>query len=251
MKKHLLILVIALLSLSGEAFSQYEDESYDDVTSDKNYFIIGYLNTIQSYPKRFEIENKSQKGIQIGSRYNHRTLEDIDMGKFAKARLNIGGGFTLGFTYGNDTMNLPYRSGNDTTTLYSNFKLKTYTVVADLFTFNVNFEYFIILPGKRSVELSFAVSGINLGGTLTYFDAKGTSLDKKVAYTLNFLPLYIEPSAKIRFRGATLGIGFQLNPYSFLEYRGGTKGFYSSEEEGLKFNSASPKKYSVNVYLNF
>lgn len=249
--KKLLLAILFLISLFSQLSSaQYRDESYEDLTSTKSYFIIGYLKTNHDFPVRFGNENKGYGGFVLGSRYNVRTLEDIEIGKFAKARLNIGGGFDLGMTFGSDSLRLPDEIQGTTETI-SSYKTKTYNGVADLFKLNINLEYFLILPKKRSLELSLALTFFNIGGSLTYFDSPGSFMDKKMSYTLNFLPLYIEPSAKIRFRGATLGIGLLINPYSFVEYRGGPGGYYGFDEEGVKGGSANPTKYAVNLYLNF
>jgi len=249
--KYIIIIPIVFLTIGDISYSQYKDESYIDLTSQKTYFTLGYLKINQSFPERFNMESKSQSGLQIGTKYNIKTIEEIEVGNFTKARLNIGGSFMLGFTYGNDSLNIPDRLEVEGIQNFSRNRVKSYTVLADLFTMNVNFEYFLMIPGKRSVELSLAVSGLNIGGTVTYFEAPGSWLNKNYMYSLNFLPLYIEPTAKIRFQGATLGIGLLLNPYNFFEYRGGLKGYYSSNEEGIKQDGASQQKYSLNIYLNF
>lgn len=92
------LLINFFILIFNNCYSQYEDESYDDITSEKTYFTIGYLNTHMDFPSRFNNKTESQNGFLVGSRFNRRTLEDIDIGKFAKARFNIGGEFSLGIT---------------------------------------------------------------------------------------------------------------------------------------------------------
>ncbi|GMU89933.1 MAG: hypothetical protein AMXMBFR49_21390 [Chlorobiota bacterium] len=243
-----------MVMIPGMVFGQFKDEQYDtkDMTSSKTFFTLGYLTTHEDLPPRFGNGIREQKGVILGWKYNVATVEDFDIYGLAKTRLAIGGSTNFGFTGGSGFLHLPKaRQIIQLPEVIENFAVKTYTGTFDLFSLNLNFQTFLIFPEKRSLELSLAVTLFNLGGSVTYFDAAGSLLDKKLTVTANLFPLYIEPSAKIRFKGVTLGLGLLINPMSFLEYRWGPDGYYNQEEGGIISNSASPKRSAIYVYMNF
>lgn len=240
--------------ISGSIFGQFKDEEYNtkDMTSSKTFFTLGYLTTKEDLPPRFGNGIREQNGVMVGWKYNVATVEDFDIYGLAKTRLAIGGASNFGFTGGGGFLLLPKSKALSwLPEEIENYPVKTYTGTFDLFSLNLNFQTFLIFPEKRSIEFCLAVTLFNLGGTITYFDAEGSMMDKKLTLTANIFPLYIEPSAKVRFKGVTLGIGMLINPMSFLEYRWGPDGYYNQEEGGIVSNSASPKKSAVFVYMNF
>lgn len=253
MSKFYFFMLFSILTTSS-MLGQFKDEEYDkkDMTSSKTFFTLGYLTTQEDLPPRYGNGIREQNGVMLGWKYNMATVEDFDIYGLAKTRLAIGGSTNFGFTGGGGFLYLPqFRQNLLMPEVIDRFAVKTYTGTFDLFSLNLNFQTFLIFPEKRSLEFSLAVTLFNLGGIVTYFDAKGSMMDEKMTFTANLFPLYIEPSAKVRFKGVTLGVGMLINPMSFLEYRWGPEGYYNQEEGGIITNSASPKKSAIFVYMNF
>lgn len=208
-----------------------------------SYFLLGYLTTSIKYPERFNLDRLLQHGMTIGSRYYLHNIDSISTGFLGGFVLNVGGEFTLGIAGSTDKI-----SYSDLGTYY-NYTTKHYTVVADLFSLNATAEYFTLLPGNRGLSAGISLTFFNLGGTFTYIDDgpyKG-----KTFGIINPLPLYIQPYARLHFKGGILGIGLFLNPYSLAEYRFGPDGFFESSEEGFHMNSTQIGKYAIQVFLRF
>lgn len=263
--KHILVF-ITLLVMSNLSFSQYTftDSTTRSITDSKlkprhhwkvgsydysfdqkpiSYFLLGYLTTSVKYPERFNLDRILQHGMTIGSRYYLHNIDSLSTGFLGGFVLNVGGEFTLGIAGSTDRLNY-----NDLGVNY-NYTTKHYTVVADLFSLNTTAEYFTLLPGNRGLSAGISLTFFNLGGTFTYIDDgpyKG-----KVFGIINPLPMYIQPYARLHFKGGILGIGLFLNPYSLAEYRFGPEGFFESYEEGFHMNSTQIGKYAIQVFLRF
>ncbi|MGB9697126.1 MAG: hypothetical protein ACP5P3_02935 [Ignavibacteria bacterium] len=261
-----ILLFIALLTISNLSFSQFtitdstsgsitdskqitrrpwEIRTYDYAFEQKpiSYFLLGYLTTSIKYPERFNLDRLLQHGMTIGSRYYLHNIDSISTGFFGGFVLNVGGEFTLGIAGSTDKLSYSDLGVNYT------YSTKHYTVVADLFSLNVTAEYFTSLPGNRGLSGGISLTFFNLGGTFTYIDDgpyKG-----KTFGIINPLPMYIQPYARLHFKGGILGIGLFLNPYSFAEYRFGPEGFFESSEEGFHMNSTQIGKYAIQIFLRF
>lgn len=222
------------------SFGSY-DYSFDQKPI--SYFLLGYLTTSVKYPERFNLDRLLQHGMTIGSRYYLHNIDSISTGPFGGFVLNVGGEFTLGFAGSTDKLNY-YDLG-----VNYNYTTKHYTVVADLFSLNATAEYFTPLPGNRGLTAGISLTFFNLGGTFTYID--DGPYQGKTFGIINPLPMYIQPYAKLHFKGGILGIGLFLNPYSLAEYRFGPDGFFESSEEGFHMNSTQIGKYAIQVFLRF
>jgi hypothetical protein len=222
----------------------YDDDLGYDIKQLEPNFILGYLTTTTKYPDRFELEkNPVQSGFLFGTKYKMHKIEEISTAGVGKFSINLMGNFRLGFAGSSDRV-----SYVDNYTKYQ-YDVKHYTIVGDLFSMGVNAEYKTGILAGRGMEFGLSATFFNIGGTVTYM--KGGRFDDELMGIINFLPLYIEPYAKIKFSGGTIGLGLLLNPYSFVEYRFGPSGFYDGFEEGIQVNSTKIGKYAVELHLLF
>ncbi|MCU0372101.1 MAG: hypothetical protein MUE56_02510 [Ignavibacteria bacterium] len=226
-------------------YDDYDDDfgAYDLAKLEPN-FILGFLTTTTKYPDRFGLEqNPLQSGFLFGTKYKMHTLEEISTAGVGKFSINLMGNFRLGFAGNSEKM-----SYVDNYTKYQ-YDVKHYTAVGDLFSMGVNAEYKTGILAGRGMVFGISATFFNIGGTVTYMS--GGRFDDEIVGIVNFLPLYIEPYAKIKFSGGTIGLGLLLNPYSFVEYRFGPAGFYDANEEGIQVNSTKISKYAVELHLLF
>jgi hypothetical protein len=226
-------------------YDDYDDD-YGDVDLKKlePNFILGYLATTTKYPERFGLEqNPVQNGFLFGTKYKMHTLEEISTAGVGKFSINLIGNFRLGFAGNSERM-----SYVDNYTKYQ-YDVKHYTIVGDLFSLGANAEYKTGILAGRGMVFGISTTFFNIGGTVTYMS--GGRFDDELVGIINFLPLYVEPYAKIKFSGGTIGLGLLLNPYSFVEYRFGPSGFYDGFEEGIQVNSTKISKYAVELHLLF
>ncbi len=259
MKK--VITVFALLLICQTLFGQanFQNTFY----SRDGHFYGGYLTTTLKYPdKNFQIgENPTSGGFILGTAYHLTTIEEIQTSKVGNFSLNIGSEFGVGVTFGDDKLkyaNLQsYGIKPD-----SAYNVKHYTVVGDLFSMNINAEYSVFLPTDRYLTAGLAVTLLNIGGTFSYME--GGVFDKKVFGVLNFIPFYIQPYGILKLKGASIGLGILINPYSFLEAKIGPtvtlKDPVTGKDKELKFfgddgglnvNKTQISKYAIKVFLRF
>lgn len=207
-------------------------------------FMLGALKTTTKYPERFNIgTNPVQSGFQFGSRYNIHKIEDISMKGVANLGLNLIGSFNLGFASATDRMIY-----NDAGMDYD-YTTNHYTFIGDLFSLSGNAEYKANVFEERGIVLGMSVTFFNLGGAATYMS--GGRYDEGLFGVVNILPLYLQPYAKLKFMGGTLGVGLQLNPYNFLEYRFGPDNFWGEGESGFHTNSSKISRYAIEAYFKF
>jgi len=239
LRKLFIVLIIIIIPCIG--YSQI----YDYVLPKKKngYFDIGFLTVNTTYPSRFNIPSFSQKGVMTGGTYKLRTLESVELGQVAIFDLNIEGGTNIGYASAQDDFYYNELKSPDT----NFYSIAHHTGVLDLFTMSVKAEYTLKLPMDKALIADISITFFNIGGTFTYMD--GGKYDKKMFGTFNFMPFYIRPSAKLVLKGATIGLGVFLNPYSLLEYRFGPEGFYSNKESGVQVNGTYITKYAVEAYL--
>ena len=196
-----------------------------------------------SYPSRFNIQSFSQKGIITGGTYRLKNIESVELGKVSVFNLNLIGGTHIGYASNQDD----YRYSdikNFDSTIYS---ITHHTGVIDLLTASIQAEYILNLPFNKALIGDLSVTFLNIGGTFTYMD--GGRYDKKVFGSFNLMPFYIRPSAKLVLKGATIGFGALINPYSLLEYRFGPGDFYNDSESGIQINGNYYTKYAVEAYV--
>lgn len=269
MKKFLLLLLLLVISTVLSAQTNHDltniksklkndiiNKIATDEDFDKAFFMFGVMTLKTKYPERFNISsNPTQQGFTIGSRWNMVNVEEIPLSKIGRIELNLGGEFTLGFGMGEDNLDYiySYDTLNQMAPIYAKYKVKHYTIVTDLFSMNINGEYHLKAFGNRGVVAGLALTFFNLGGTFTYMESKDSAAkyNEKAFGMINFIPFYIQPYGKLSLKGATLGIGLLINPYSFVEYRFGPKGFYTDEENGIKLNSTRITKYAIQLFLRF
>ncbi len=221
-----------------------EDLIPEDPLAPRTYLSIGYLQIVQTFPAGYIGQNKPQNGILLGLNYNLATIA-----KSGYARMNIGASFNLGAAFSKSSLYTSFPEANHNTN--HSYKFNTYTAIADLFSLNANFEYLFKFSKDNSLEAALAVTFLNIGGTVNYFEAPGTAIDKGYTYMANFLPLLIQPSAKMRLGTFAIGLGFYINPINFLEYRGNSKNYSGTQKAGFKRSSGELKKYAANLFLNF
>lgn len=207
-------------------------------------FLLGYLTTTTKYPNRFNLDkNPVQSGFMFGTKYKIHNLEDISTAGVGNFTIGINGSFRLGFA-GNSSILSYYDAGAD-----YKYSVKHYTVLGDLFSLSANAEYKTGIIAGRGMEFGLSVTFFNIGGTVTYME--GGRYEDDVIGIVNFLPLYIEPYAKLKFKGGIIGIGLLLNPYSFVEYRFGPVDFFDGNEDGIQINSTKISKYAIELYFRF
>lgn len=219
-----------------------------------SYFEFSMLRTAITMPDKYiSTEPLYLNGFGIGSSSNVKIIDEIEIGPVGKLSINLGRDLLLGFTSGKMTVNsMPVIS--DTSFKYpadlkSPHEVNHLTGILDLYSLNVNSEYHLPLIGERALIGQFAVTFFNIGGTISYM--KGGVFKDKFFGVINLLPFYIQPSVKLKLKGATLGVGLLINPYSFLEYRFGPEHFFAEEEKGIKSNSAQITKYALQFFLRY
>lgn len=240
MKNYIIILAVFLVSSS--VYSQTEEITLEDLLGKRSYLTVGYLRVSPGSKSGLNTTVKPQNGILIGYNYNIATLAD-----FKNVRISLGGALNVGFANSKNTT-YDNESIPGTTIQYRTY---TYTGVADLFSLNATIEYLVPISKNNSVELNLALTFLNIGGTVTYFESPGTAYNKNYIYSVNFLPFYIQPSAKMRLGNVAFGVGLLLNPFNFIEYNGTSKNYYDKSIAGFKKSEAMFNKYAVNLFLNF
>lgn len=236
------IIILAVILVSSSVYSQTDEIIPDDPFGKRSYLTVGYLRVSPSSNSGLNTTIKPQNGILIGYNYNIATLAD-----FKNGRISLGGALNFGFAYSKNTT---YSQGYTPETTIQN-RMTTYTGVADLFSLNANIECLVPISKNNSVELNLALTFLNVGGTITYFESPGTSYNKNYIYSANFLPFYIQPSVKMRLDNFAFGVGLLFNPFNFIEYNGTSKNYYDKSISGFKKNEAMFNKYAVNMFLNF
>ncbi|KXK06278.1 MAG: hypothetical protein UZ04_CHB001000280 [Chlorobi bacterium OLB4] len=221
-----------------------EENPIHRYTDPEASFMIGTLKTTLKYPERFNLQNNfSQNGFQIGSRYNLHKIEDISIKGISNIGINLMGSFSFGYAGSTDRMNYS-ESGEK-------FEYTTthHTFIADLFSLSANAEYKANIFKERGIVLGMTVTFFNLGTTASYM--QGGRFDGELMGIVNILPLYLQPYAKIKFLGGTLGLGLLLNPYNFAEFRFGPEGFWGEGESGFQTNSTAISRYAIEAYFRF
>ncbi len=236
------IIILAVILVSSSVYSQTDDIIPDDPFGKRSYLTVGYLRVSPGSKSGFNTTIKPQNGILIGYNYNIATLAD-----FKKGKISLGGALNFGFAYSKNTI---YSQGYIPETTIQT-RTTAYTGVADLFSLNANIEYLLPVSKNNSVELNLALTFLNIGGTVTYFESPGTSYDKNYIYSANFLPFYIQPSAKMRLGNVAFGMGLLFNPFNFIEYNGTSKNYYDKSISGFKKNDVMFSRYAINLFLNF
>ncbi len=247
MHRLLLILCVSFLTSAPSALAMGD-------SLDFSYFEFSMLRTGITMPEKYKlVDPVYHTGFGIGSSSNVKIIDEIEVGPVGKLCLNLGRDLLIGFTSGEMVVNsTPIIS--DTSFKYPS-DLKTphdvnhLTGILDLYSLNVNAEYHLPLLGERALIGQFAVTFFNIGGTISYM--KGGVFKDKFFGVINLLPFYIQPSVKLKLKGATIGIGLFINPYSFLEYRFGPEHFYADDEKGVKSNSTQITKYAVQIFLRY
>lgn len=241
------IIILAVILVSSSVYSQTEEIIIEDLLGKRSYLTIGYLRINPGTNSGLNTTIKPQNGILIGYNYNIATLVD-----FKNGRINLGGALNFGFAYSkNTTYDQGYSS--DTTIQYTTIqnRTNTYTGIADLFSLNATIECLVPISKNNSVELNLALTFLNIGGTVTYFESPGTAYSKNYIYSVNFLPFYIQPSAKMRLGNFAFGMGLLFNPFNFIEYNGTSKNYYGKSIAGFKKNESMFNRYAINLFLNF
>lgn len=249
MYRALLILFVFFFFISNVPLSFAKSDSLDF-----SYFEFSMLRTGITMPDKYSlVDPVYHSGFGIGSSSNVKIIDEIQIGPVGKLCLNLGRDLLIGFTSGKMAVNsMPVIT--DTSFKYpADLKMphdvNHLTGILDLYSLNVNAEYHLPLLGDRALIGQFAVTFFNIGGTFSYM--KGGVFKDKFFGVVNLLPFYIQPSVKLKLRGATIGIGLLINPYSFLEYRFGPEHFYAEEEKGIKSNSAQITKYALQIFLRY
>lgn len=250
MKNYLTVIFIAILVQAASAQFKSKDIESSDAVFPSSYFVIGHMSTQETVPVRMGNPQLEHSGLALGWKYNVKEIEEFDIYRDIKSRLSIGGTTMFGFTAGSGYMNLPEYGTLFPNEVLKNMPVRTYTGLVDFFSMNINSQTYYQFPGKRAVEFNLGITLLNIGGSFTYFDAPGSIMAGSFTYTLNFLPIYIEPSVKFKLKNVTLGLGLFINPVNILEFRWGPAGYYSFEEEGVISSSSSPKKFALFAYLN-
>ncbi|MDI6802531.1 MAG: hypothetical protein QME58_01640 [Bacteroidota bacterium] len=221
---------------------------------DFSYFEFSMLRTGITMPEKYKlVDPVYHSGFGIGSSSNVKIIDEIEIGPVGKLCLNLGRDLLIGFTSGkmavNSTPVITDTSFKYPSDLKSPHDVNHLTGILDLYSLNVNAEYHLPLLGERALIGQFAVTFFNIGGTISYMK-EGVFKDKFFG-VVNLLPFYIQPSVKLKLKGATIGIGLLINPYSFLEYRFGPEHFYAEEEKGVKSSSAQITKYALQIFLRY